>query len=68
MPHPLLIGTALLSAGVAAVRLYRREQARVQDALDRVKRQEGLDALPVQRLERDPATGIYRLPDDRASA
>lgn len=68
MPHPFLVGTALLTAGVAALRLYRREQQRVRDVLDRMKRQDTLDALPAQRLERDPLTGIYRLPDDRASS
>ncbi len=66
--HPFFVTTALLGAGVAAVRIYRRERERVRDTLERMKRQDGLDALPAQRLERDPATGIYRLPDDRRSA
>ena len=65
MPHPVLIGTAVFGAGLAVLRLYRREQKRVREVLDRLKREEGLSALPVQRLERDPVTGIYRLPDDR---
>ena len=68
MPHPLVLTTALLGGGLTLLRLFRREQERVREALDRVRRQEGLDALPAQRLERDPSTGIYRLPDDRTRA
>lgn len=68
MPHPIVVATAALSAGVALLRLYRREQQRVRETLDRVRRQDGLAALPARRLERDPLTGVYRLPDDRSSA
>lgn len=68
MPHPLLVGTALLGAGLTALRLLRREQERVRRVLDRVEAEEGIGRLPARRLERDPATGVYRLPDDRPSS
>lgn len=54
---PPMVGLALLGAGLyVAVRLIRREMARVGDMLDRTQAR----PQPIEiRLERDPRTGVY---------
>jgi hypothetical protein len=57
---PPVLALALVGAGVyIAGRLVKREMARVADVLDRSDKA----VKPVEiRLQRDPRTGVYRVP------
>jgi hypothetical protein len=61
MPQVLLLLAAGAGLLLAGGRWYRRERARIAAELRAAKEaMEQREIKPIQRLERDPLTGIYR--------
>ncbi len=66
MPHFIVLGVAA-AAAYAGWKFLKREMSRVEGHLAEVRRAEAPQPARVergQRLERDPATGVYRPRDD----
>lgn len=61
MPQVLLLIAAGAGLVLAGRRWYLRERARIAGELRAAQEaMQARDAKPVQRLERDPLTGVYR--------